>query len=815
MRIALSLIALCVLASLACVSGAATYWVAPDGDDTTDGTSPGSAWASPSRGTATKVVEPNYTAGATTLNVASTEGFLDIGNITVAGQTRAYTKKTPKSFLLAEAFSKDIPNNAHVFDADILGGNGFEPGDVITLRGGTYVNKPLNFYKSGAPGKPITYQSAPGERAILVSEDPNISPVRHLGSSRSATTVEIVLKNLVVRNATEGHHGAPGMQLGGLDNVLVEGCDVDVSGWDRNGDNHGIRIYNSNGITISNCRLRAKWASALSVMKSSGILLKDSIIYESFNGVEVHGASIPGHLKVDHCTFYHMNRYSAAGAAAPGTIEVTNSIITETPHYIAPALTGNGTGNYNTLWHNAQNYGKIRDKGWNGTTPSSPGKNDINTDPKFISLNPASPCFLRIPKDSPAATAGKDGTYMGAFAPVDRPALPKMAEFNVRNYGAKGDGVTDDTQAINKAIKAAGDAGGGKVVFPPTNKHYLLSNSVVVSQSRIYLYGPGATLKLTPQAGHLYHVIHVAGTGPTGTVVEDITIDGLTLDGTFANPVGPLHQRGLEVVNANRVLAKNILVKNVFCGMTFGPGTRNCEAIDFTVTNWDHDAFGASGRGINSGATDIRFIRCKAINTPRCVKGWEIEEGAQRVYLEDCVIANAGGTGTGFFVRHHAYLWPLLVDDVEFVRCSAKNISGSGFLIGTTPHSRIRPAIRTRNIRLIDCTTNAPVAITVGAEDIYIKGGRYDGPMGVGLQATNPDIKRSDAAPVRSLTIENARISSLKINATTGNPSGTLGNTSYPDYQPKIRLTRVTIPAGLEILGDPSKVTIENCKISP
>ena len=77
------------------------------------------------------------------------------------------------------------------------------------------------------------------------------------------------------------------------------------------------------------------------------------------------------------------------------------------------------------------------------------------------------------------------------------------AVFNVLDYGAKGDGTTNDTAAIQAAIDAAFAQGHGTVWFPTTTGDYIVTAPIklqpyVKLQGELYTSGVGASVNNTP-----------------------------------------------------------------------------------------------------------------------------------------------------------------------------------------------------------------------------------------------------------------------------------------------------------------------------
>lgn len=78
--------------------------------------------------------------------------------------------------------------------------------------------------------------------------------------------------------------------------------------------------------------------------------------------------------------------------------------------------------------------------------------------------------------------------------PKVAPAVFRKDTFNIQKYGAKSDGITTNTTAINQAITAANEAGGGVVLIPPG---FWLTGPIVLKSNVNLHLAKGALLQFS------------------------------------------------------------------------------------------------------------------------------------------------------------------------------------------------------------------------------------------------------------------------------------------------------------------------------
>lgn len=249
---------------------------------------------------------------------------------------------------------------------------------------------------------------------------------------------------------------------------------------------------------------------------------------------------------------------------------------------------------------------------------------------------------------------------------------------SVRDFGARGDGVTLDTEAIQKALDECGKAGGGIVRIP---KGIYLSGAVFMKSKTTLRIEEGATLKGS-DALEDYPIIdsRFAGTEQkchasliNAIDVHDITITGkgVVAGSGVGNSRPPTGPRVIEFIRCKDVLLENITVTNkgrwtihpLYCtnftarGLTIrttGPNSDglnpdSCNNVLITECTFEtgDDCIaiksGKNQQGVDIGipCENVTISKCTMLGGPAAVAiGSETSGGIRNIVIKDCVFKN-------------------------------------------------------------------------------------------------------------------------------------------------------------------------------
>ena len=176
------------------------------------------------------------------------------------------------------------------------------------------------------------------------------------------------------------------------------------------------------------------------------------------------------------------------------------------------------------------------------------------------------------PINTSVVTAAQVSYNEGGTGAVTTTVEAKLQEsVSVKDFGAVGNGTTDDTVAIQAALNAV--AGSGlTLVFPPSTSFYRITTTLY-PKSYTTIWGYGAEIKNTGTS--VFTMIWALGSAGSANYLTDINIFGLTVDsnGTTLDSGGS----GIGGSFCNNLRIRDCTVKNSWLqGIFFARGGKNC-----------------------------------------------------------------------------------------------------------------------------------------------------------------------------------------------------------------------------------------------
>lgn len=236
--------------------------------------------------------------------------------------------------------------------------------------------------------------------------------------------------------------------------------------------------------------------------------------------------------------------------------------------------------------------------------------------------------------------------------------------YNVKRFGAKGDGTTDDRVSLQAA--AAALTAGGHLHFPGGT--YLSSGTITVAADKTTISGDGEASILKAAASSA-HLVGLYGTGRTGILVTNLTVDM-----NKANRTGRSVGISFDASTDCKVVA--CVVQNCRgsgapgVGISFGSNSTRTSVIGCTVRDNGTAGDAYFGDGVFMNATqgviaDNTFINCldtgwvledcidsvaEGNTSKTCGAGWAVTSSSRassNIAVSGCVVNGYTATVTG------------------------------------------------------------------------------------------------------------------------------------------------------------------------
>jgi hypothetical protein len=320
-------------------------------------------------------------------------------------------------------------------------------------------------------------------------------------------------------------------------------------------------------------------------------------------------------------------------------------------------------------------------------------------------------------------------------AAIGRVPRQDIREVSVKGFGAAGDGVTNDTAAIQKAVDSVGAAGGGTIYFP--RGIYLVGNgnpgarswdnhvAIWVKYSNVHLrgYGVGATtIRLADGANA--HIIKFGKREEGSLIINGGSVQSMKLDGNRANQTAPSeranHWHGIDVASR----AQGIRLSDLYIANTqyYGIGMQRqgiknsiiqgvvIENVGADGIDWKNDDGMGRGNVVRKVTVRNFGLASAALSLPQA--GVDLRSG---VYAENLTISNMSAS-----------------DDLVGVRVLPDNAE--------TPRKVPSQPTRVRAITVVGSKGARSVGVRIAASDVQASDVRARN-LSDGIRVTKPGVR--------------------------------------------------------------------------